>query len=146
MTEVLLKAERRMSHVQPFSGLRKHLHVKTRSRCSWSLPNDCFFFKIKRETQDQLLDRLNDYHPSTKYLIIQSTNAQALNLDDGSRERSVLFYNLIFTIVYSVKIRAVGRGKRWVCRHPLTCRKGPLNLRGRVKMTLRMREKWISTT
>ena len=28
----------------------------------------------------------------------------------------------------------------------LTRRKGPLNLRGRVKMTLRMQEKWGSTT
>ena len=36
--------------------------------------------------------------------------------------------------------RAVGRwggGVRWVRAQPLTRRKGPLNLRGRVKMTLR---------
>ena len=34
----------------------------------------------------------------------------------------------------------------WVGPHSLTRRKGPLNLRGRVKMTLRMQEKWTSTT
>ena len=44
--------------------------------------------------------------------------------------------------------RAVGRGGglRWVCPHPLTCHKDPLNLRGSVKMALRMQEKWTSTT
>ena len=33
---------------------------------------------------------------------------------------------------------------QWVHLHLLTQRKGPLNLRGRVKMTLRMDEKWAS--
>ena len=42
--------------------------------------------------------------------------------------------------------RALGRGVRWVPPHPLTRHKGLLNLRGRVKMTLRMQEKWTSTT
>ena len=54
----------------------------------------------------------------------------------------------------SVKPRAVGGGGgggggggvRWVRPHPFTRRKGPLNLRGRVKMTLRMQEKWTSTS
>ena len=31
-------------------------------------------------------------------------------------------------------------------RTPSRARKGPLNLRGRVKMTLRMQEMWTSTT
>ena len=39
-----------------------------------------------------------------------------------------------------------GGGVRWVRPHPLTRRKGPVNLRVRVKMTLRMQEKWTSRT
>ena len=41
-----------------------------------------------------------------------------------------------FRFVYCY--RAVGRGVRWVSPHPLTRHKGPLNLRERVKMTLRI--------
>ena len=41
--------------------------------------------------------------------------------------------------------RAIGRGVRWVHPLPLTCCKGPLNLRGRVKMTPRIQEKWTLT-
>ena len=45
-----------------------------------------------------------------------------------------------------IKPRTIGRGggggggSRWVRPHPLMRRKGPLNLSGRVKMTLRMQE------
>ena len=33
-----------------------------------------------------------------------------------------------------------------MCPHPRTQRKNPLTVRGRVKMTLRMQEKWTSAT
>ena len=43
--------------------------------------------------------------------------------------------------------RAVGRGVGAMgASAPLAHRKGLLNLRGRIKMTLRMQEKWTSTT
>ena len=50
--------------------------------------------------------------------------------------------SVVYSLYVVILCRAVGSGVQWVRLHPFMCRKGPLNLRGRVKMTLRIQEKW----
>ena len=54
--------------------------------------------------------------------------------------------SLIYTGSISLNVEGRGRGVDGCICTPLACHKGPINLRGRVKMTLRMQEKWTSTT
>ena len=57
-------------------------------------------------------------------------------------------FDVAVLTVYREGDRAVGRGGGGAMSAfiPLACRKAQLSLRGRVKMTLRMQEKWTSTT
>ena len=52
----------------------------------------------------------------------------------------------IVLLVCMPRTQSRTQGVQWVRPHPLTGCKGPFNRRVRVKMTLRMREMWTSTT
>ena len=67
-----------------------------------------------------------------------------MRVDESSNSRSRLAWNS--HALQGSRQGGGGGGGAMVRLHPRTRREGPLNLRGRVQMTLRMQEEWTSTT